>query len=92
MARSAQCYLFSLGRMPNDPDAVVPALIARLADDSFGTRLHAIQALGAFGAQARAAIPDLLQCLSDPQVRGLAIIALHRIDPTVETQVAPPTK
>lgn len=57
--------------------------IQQLADPDPRSRLHAAEAIGAFGSEARAAIPALIKALSDngPQVAVTARRALTRIGP-----------
>jgi hypothetical protein len=52
----------TLSRIHENPELVVPALIASLHDPDRQVRLDAINALAAFGPAAAPAIPELLRC------------------------------
>jgi HEAT repeat protein len=72
--------------------AAVPALIAALADSNPRLRLYAAKALGALGADARAAVADLNHALrhdKNHEVRGAAAEALLRI---LEGSLAPESR
>ena len=68
-----------------EPEIVVPALVNRLNDplEIPRNRTKAAGALSTFGTQARQAIPSLLTCLtnSDLRLRIQATNALKKIDP-----------
>ncbi|MDH4187411.1 MAG: HEAT repeat domain-containing protein, partial [Nitrospira sp.] len=57
------------------------ALVALLKDEDAGLRSTAAQLLGEFGTLASHSIPDLIECLKDPQetVRGSVLQALQRM-------------
>ena len=66
------------------PDAAIPALIDALGNDPhWYVRQGAAGALGMFGADAKPAVPALIEALRDENdyVRGFAIGALRRIGP-----------
>ncbi len=62
-------------------DALLAALVARLADGAESVRQSAVDALGRFGPAAKSALPALRQRLQDPDayVRLLAAGAIRRI-------------
>ena len=62
---------------------MLPVLTAALTDENLYVRRDAARAWGAFGAEAREAVPALLERLSDkePSVRKAAADALKKIDP-----------
>lgn len=73
--------MWNLGRLQKNPELVVPALIAALADEEAQLRESAADALGEFGVRAAAAVPHLRLRLDDPQksVRIAATNALEAI-------------
>ena len=75
----------ALGTCQLQPTLSVPALINHVADPHPYVRIHVIYALAAFGAGARAAVPQLIERLQDSneQVREAANIALSKIAPEV---------
>jgi HEAT repeat protein len=82
----------SLGRIAEryrlQPAIVVPALTHCLrADSPIALRRSAAKALGNYGAQAREAVPQLLQMTNDPVyfVRTAVTNALMKIDPELMT-------
>ena len=62
--RSAVVYVLPIFR--REAGESVPLLVARLKDTSVLVRLAAAIALGQFGADARAAVPALLDAIADP--------------------------
>ncbi len=62
-----------------DGAAAVPALIAALGDASRARRLEAIRTLGRLGVESRAAVPRLIQLLSDgdPEISLAALEAFR---------------
>ncbi len=56
-----------LGILPGQPKLVVPILVEHLgnATNNLGLRSAALQALGGYGVEAKAAVPVLLQSLQD---------------------------
>jgi HEAT repeat protein len=75
--------LQALGEIHSDPDLVVPVLIAHLGDSQPIARQYAAKGLGAFGADAKPAVPALFETLKDEKdvVRRAARDALVKIDP-----------
>ena len=69
---------------PDDAGVVVPALIEALKDKQPDIRLSAAIKLGSFGELAKEAVPALQAALRDrdARVRGAAINAITRIDPS----------
>ena len=79
--------LIALGEIHARPELVVPVLVAALRnrDDS---QIAAEDALGDFGADAKAAVPSLVELLKDERPpRSFAAAALKRIDPEAATRV-----
>jgi HEAT repeat protein len=78
-----------LTRLRLDPDFVVPALVSSLQDSNSIVRYHAIMALEGYFADARPAVPALLELWKDRDwtTRFLATNALRKIDPTVLEKV-----
>ncbi len=72
----------ALGQTADD----VPKLIDTIKDQdkSKFTRAQAIDDLGTIGADAKAAVPVLMQCLKDPNVVGNAVVALGKIGPNAK--------
>jgi serine/threonine protein kinase/HEAT repeat protein len=62
-----------------DPAPIVPVLLGALAHDSPDVRLASIEALGAIGPGAAAAVPELMRLAGDPFLERAAVSALHRI-------------
>jgi HEAT repeat protein len=56
----------ALGQMRAHPDLIVPPLINLLHGSSMSVRLNAVEALGMFGTDAKAAIPALSEMLKGP--------------------------
>ena len=71
----------TLGRIHAQPEVVVPALVKALRDPDDYVRSDAINALGAFGADATSAVPALIGCLKNPSVRATVQDMLRKIDP-----------
>jgi hypothetical protein len=71
-----------LGKLHQEPDLAVPALIQSLASADSYVRQNSAWSLGEFGTQARSAIPALQKALadSDANVRRSAASALKRIE------------
>jgi hypothetical protein len=78
----------SLPQRKGDAAQVIPALIEALKHNDAGVRQDAAIGLGAFGEQAKDAIPALqaAQHDRDVRVRNAAGVALSRIDPTLATK------
>lgn len=79
-----------LGRIGTQGSIVVPALIEIVADPDaywWGLRRNAVEALGAYGRQAEAAVPVLIPMLKDIARRGPAAKLLGRIGPAAEPAV-----
>src|SRR5207249_1312423 len=72
-----------LGRMQDEPDLVTSAIIKALDDTNMMVQGNAINFLGKFGPQAKAAVPKLVSLTTDPDsdVRECAVRALEKIDP-----------
>lgn len=72
-----------LGDIHADPDLVVPVMIEYLTHRWPLARRLASQGLGAFGAEAKEAVPAVVELLNDPDegVRRAAGNALLQIDP-----------
>jgi HEAT repeat protein len=70
-------------------DEIVTALIPRLADRDWQTRLAATSALESVGARAASAVPKLTLLLGDlrERIRYAAIMALHRIGPRASAAI-----
>jgi HEAT repeat protein len=68
---------YALGRSGENPDAVVPALIGALKEDS-AVRGEAAEALGKIGAKPKVVVPALIGALKDKNdgVRGVAARSL----------------
>jgi HEAT repeat protein len=80
--------IWSLGEIHQEPERVVPALLwvveqYRTNGWSQDRAEYAAQSLGKFRAEARPAVPVLVELLScqDGSVRALATNALRQIDP-----------
>lgn len=58
--------LAALGEIHSDPDKVVPVLIAALHDPSAVNRAVAANSLARFGADAKPAVPALVQIILEP--------------------------
>jgi hypothetical protein len=69
-------------------DIIIPALVIRLTDTSPRARSLAAFILGKYESAAKAAIPDLLKALNDPDgnVRIDAAKALKQIDPVAAAE------
>lgn len=77
-----------LGQIHQEPERVIPILVELLAklqspQHPIGMRIDTIRALRQFGAQAKPAVPKLVELLSDSTglVRSAATNALKQIDP-----------
>jgi HEAT repeat protein len=73
-----------LGRIHADPEVVVPALIAALHHPVQKVRIECLCALREFGAEAKPAVPALLEFLksqADATDKTVAASALKAIDP-----------
>jgi hypothetical protein len=87
-----------LGKLPLEPDAVVPALTGLLQDTNAAIRFGAARALGNYGTAARVAMPALKTALqdADKSVSGQAAMSLRRIEPetppATNINLAPQTK
>jgi len=83
----AECAAMSLGKLQQEPQLVVPALMESLNDPRLEVRRASAQALEQFGVQARSAQPALLSLLDDTlsQVREGATNALQSIAPEAFT-------
>jgi HEAT repeat protein len=68
-------------RMDKPSDVHFAALAKYLKHHAATVRVHAIRALGAFGADAAAYVPNLVDCLNDQDttVAGWAILALKAV-------------
>ncbi|MDB6019186.1 MAG: putative lyase [Pedosphaera sp.] len=71
--------LFSLGRIAQEPEVVIPALLALLSAGDADSRSGAAQALAQFGENARPAIPTLIKLLGNRTTVDNAAMALARI-------------
>jgi hypothetical protein len=71
----------TLGLAGADAKAAVPALAEALKDSDEEVRGYAASALAAIGAPAAPALVKAVEASADPQVRGLAGLALEAIDP-----------
>ena len=79
----------ALGRQQAYSDMLVPRLVKELEEDLAAGRFYPsrVEALGAFGVQAKEAVPVLLQILSKQQDETHVIAdALKRIDPEAATK------
>ncbi len=66
---------------PELGDRVVPALVERLDDETLDVRALAVRALGEFGESAGDAVPRLVERLSEPELREVALATLGRLGP-----------
>ena len=75
----------ALAQIADREEDVVPALVEALEYEVAGVRMSAAEALGHAGQAARAAVPALIDRVTDPRedllVREFAISALAKIDP-----------
>ena len=73
----------ALGEIHSYPDQVVPVIIKCMKDSDVNIRRKSIRNLMDFGAEARAAVPALVESLSDEDeyARKYAADALKAIDP-----------
>ena len=69
-----------------EPEAVVPALSRGLTNQDGSVRIGSAQALGDFGAGARAAVTDLVMALNhaDGLTRSAAMAALRNVAPELD--------
>jgi HEAT repeat protein len=92
-ARVREAAAFALGQQTGDPGAVVAALAAALRDEHSGPRSKAADALRRLGREARDALPELRQALSDPAndrlTRTQAALAIGRIGPPEAVTAVP---
>jgi HEAT repeat protein len=74
------------------PGPVVPGMIDALRNDAVPIRANAAAVLGAFGPEARRAIPALVRAREDtnPRVRELASEALNRVTAAGPNQAPAP--
>jgi HEAT repeat protein len=74
-----------------DAAKIVPVMVECLKDNQVDVRLSAAIGLGAFGEEAKVAIPDLRAAEKDKdaRVRRAAGVALTRIDPTLTPSPQP---
>jgi hypothetical protein len=88
----ARFAIRALGRINADPQNTVPALIIALHSTNDFVRFDAARSLMEVGPPARAAVPALLQCLTDPDwaIRSMASNALHSI--ASESLSGPPVR
>ncbi len=71
----------AIAEIHSQPEVFVPALTNLLKDPDKPVWHQAFWALGAFGRQAKEAVPVLVDLLNDPSVHGSAADALKKIDP-----------
>src|SRR5207245_5475280 len=73
----------TLGRLHAEPELAVPALMKDFPGDDPALRSWILMAVGEFETNASAAVPMLLEALSDndQKVRNKAAWALKHIDP-----------
>jgi HEAT repeat protein len=73
----------ALGKIHAEPEQVVPLMIKFLKDPDVNIRMYSIINLEAFGADARPAVPALVEALTDQvdYIRKRAAQALKVIDP-----------
>ena len=72
---------FRLGKMEPPSQKALKPLIRGLDDKNPRVRMKCVQALGAFGAEAREAVPALLRCLEDERCALWVVITLGKIGP-----------
>jgi HEAT repeat protein len=77
--------LEGISRLTPEAARVVPVLCSRILDRKGGLNYEVLEALGAYGAAARNAAPELLVLLDSPEDldRAAVIEALSMIDPAV---------
>jgi hypothetical protein len=86
--------IYALGRILEDPSTVVPLLIGKLQDSNDCVRYSAVVALGAYGTNARPAVPTITVLITKEKKRlrakqGFVIYAeaeeaLKRIDSEIQ--------
>ncbi len=67
--------------------AVLPAMRAMLNEGDSKSKRMAMSVLSGMGAAAHPAVPDLIQCMSDPDLRQAVIRTLGNIGPGAEAAV-----
>ena len=91
---AALSCLSRLGRQMNATEAI-PAIISALGDDDKDVRGAAYSALGAFGSEAKSAVPVMMEAMRKESgtAREYAIISIRKIDPDAvkDDAVASPT-
>ena len=80
--------LYALGGIHSEPERVVPVLENYLRNTSIETQREAIDALGNFGADARSALPALVELMQSPnrEITNHVRSALLRIDSSAATK------
>jgi hypothetical protein len=79
----------ALGEIHQQPERVIPILAQFLKTNRSNIFVHmdTLVALGKFGADAKPAVPAILDCVEDidQDVKAAALQALSKIDPSAET-------
>ncbi len=84
--------LYALARIQRRPDLCVPKMLPLLSSPNPNVRFQALVVLGAFGAEAKAAVPQITRLITNPGgwlwVSWKATNTLNMIDPAAAARVA----